>query len=125
MTTRDLVRETFLFLTAGSDTTSNTLGFALIELLRNPDKLAKLYQEIDTLAFIQGTELFYNDQLKSLPYLNGVIHETLRLRPVPGVGLQRRTEKEINLRGELVLPKDVSSHFIFYLVVISFLIYLF
>ncbi|OAD00103.1 cytochrome P450 CYP5313 [Mucor lusitanicus CBS 277.49] len=107
MATRDLVRETFLFLTAGSDTTGNTLGFALIELLRNPDKMAKLHQEIDTLAFMEGTELFYNQQLKALPYLNGVIHETLRLRPVPGVGLQRRTEKEINLRGELVVPKDI------------------
>ncbi|KAL9547326.1 hypothetical protein MBANPS3_006220 [Mucor bainieri] len=107
MATRELVKETFLFLTAGSDTTGNTLGFALIELLRSPDKMAKLYQEIDTLALMKGTELFCNEQLKALPYLNGVIYETLRLRPVPGVGLQRRTEKEINLGGELILPKDI------------------
>ncbi|KAL9539184.1 hypothetical protein PS6_011313 [Mucor atramentarius] len=105
--TRELIRDIFLFLSAGSDTTGNTLGFALIELLRNLDKMEKLRQELDTLAFMEGTELFSNEQLKALPYLNGVIYETLRLRPVPGVGLQRRTEKEINLGGQLVLPKDI------------------
>ncbi|GAN10964.1 P450 monooxygenase [Mucor ambiguus] len=108
MTTKDLLKETFLYLAAGWDTSGNTIGFALVELLRNPDKLAKLYQEIDTLAFMEGTELLHTEQLKALPYLNGVIHETLRIYPVPGAGLHRRTEKEINLRGELVLPKDIE-----------------
>ncbi|KAI8636080.1 cytochrome P450 [Parasitella parasitica] len=107
MNTKNLIREVFLYLTAGSDTTSNSLGFALIELLRNPDKLNKVYEEVDSLSFMEGADLFYNEQLKSLPYLNAVIQETLRIHPVPGVGLQRRTERDILLKGQLALPKDI------------------
>lgn len=110
MPTRDLLREVILYLLAGSDTSGNTMGFTLIELLRNPEKLKKLYEEIDALSFLEGTELFSNEQLKTLPYLNAVIQETLRILPVSGAGLQRITEGDIVLNGELALPKDVCKY---------------
>lgn len=110
MSTREILREVILYLVAGSDTTGNTMGFALIKLLDNPEKLKKLYEEIDALSFLEGTELFSNDQLKTLPYLNAVIQETLRILPVSGVGLQRITEGDIVLNGELALPKDVRKY---------------
>lgn len=110
MPTRELLREVILYLLAGSDTSGNTMGFTLIELLRNPEKLKKLYEEIDALSFLEGTELFSNEQLKTLPYLNAVIQETLRILPVSGAGLQRITEGDIVLNGELALPKDVCKY---------------
>jgi cytochrome P450 len=110
MPTREVLREILLYLFAGSDTTGNTIGFALIKLLGNPEKLKKLYEEIDSLSFLEGTELFSNEQLKTLPYLNAVIQETLRILPVSGAGLQRITEGNIVLNGEFALPKGVCKY---------------
>lgn len=106
-----IIEETVLFLIAGSETTSNTLGFTFYELLRNPDKLKKLYEEIDALEIEDGSS-FYNDQLKHLPYLNAVINETLRLDPVVASALQREAPKTTVL-GNMVLPKNVCLFFFF------------
>ncbi|KAI7905069.1 cytochrome P450 [Cokeromyces recurvatus] len=101
--------ETYLFLAAGSETTSNTVGFAIIELLRHPSKLKKLYQEIDTVPFKDGSHhLLCHDTLKKLPYLNGVINETLRLNPVSAVGFPRYTDQDILLGEHLFIPKETT-----------------
>ena len=44
----------------------------------------------------------------SLPYLNAVIDETLRLDPISVNGMERRAEHDIVLGGEFVVPKGVS-----------------
>jgi cytochrome P450 len=108
LTTKALIEETILFLVAGSETTSNSINFAIIELLRHPEKLAKLYQEIDAISMQEGEVAFHHDQLKKIPYLNGVINETLRLDPVAAGGLQRYTTEDIALGSHLTLPKDVN-----------------
>ncbi|KAI6103762.1 cytochrome P450 [Pisolithus croceorrhizus] len=64
-------------LLAGYITTSNSLTWMLVELARNPDIQSKLRDEL--LAF--GSEPTY-DQLQSsltLPYLDAVVHESLRV----------------------------------------------
>jgi benzoate 4-monooxygenase len=98
-----------MYLVAGTETTSNTLCFALIALLRYPDSLRKLYQEIDTVPLEDGNDVFNHESLKQLPYLNAVINETLRLHPIPTDGLPRCTIQETTLGNQLVLPKDVST----------------
>ena len=108
LSTNAIIRETVLFLIAGSETTSNSINFTIIELLRNPDKLAKLRQEIDSLPLDSASVTFDHDVLKKLPYLNGVINETLRMDPVAAGGLQRHTDKDIILGNNIHLPKDVS-----------------
>lgn len=107
LSTNVIIRETILFLIAGSETTSNSIAFAVIELLRHPDKLVKLQQEIDAVPLPEGQETFNHDALKKLPYLNGVINETMRVDPVAAGGLQRHTDKDIFLGNDLFLPKDV------------------
>lgn len=107
LSTNAIVRETILFLVAGSETTSNSISFAIIELLRHPDKLAKLQQEIDAIPLPEGEATFSHDVLKKLPYLNGVINETMRVDPVAAGGLQRYTDRDITLGNDLFLPKDV------------------
>lgn len=102
-----IIEETILILVAGSDTTSNTTGFLLYELLRNPKKLAKLYKEVDAIDTKQQ-ESFNHEQLKHLPYLNAVIHETLRLNPVSVATLNRVTT-EPTILGNLVLPANVNT----------------
>lgn len=102
-----IITETVLFLIAGSETTSNTTGFAVIELLKRPEALAKLRQEIDAIALENG-ELFKHDQLKHLPYLNAVINETLRLDWIGALGLDRVTTQDMILGKDLFVPNGVK-----------------
>lgn len=56
-------------------------------LVKNPDKLAKLREELDlaTASNPHGVLPTY-DQVRNLPYLTGCINESLRLRPVAATG---------------------------------------
>lgn len=118
LTVDAIAQETVLFLIVGSETTSATLGFILIQLLRNPDKLALLREEIDALP-LQG-KMFAHEQLKNLPYLNGVIHEGLRMDPIVAVGVERQTYKDTTLGGQLFLPKGVCKHICFHVTVCAY-----
>ncbi|KAF7324444.1 Cytochrome P450 [Mycena venus] len=65
----------------GYETTSISLTWALIELARQPEKQAKLREEITQFGATDPTW----DQLGSaLPYLDSVVLETLRLHPPVG-----------------------------------------
>lgn len=59
---------------AGTETTSNALTYIFVSLLLNPEKLARLKQELLTLK-----EDISIQRLEQLPYLNAVIAEGLRL----------------------------------------------
>ena len=61
---------------AAMDTTSNTLAQILLNFAEHPDIQQRLRTEVIE-AFHEG-ELEYN-RLMSLPYLNAVCRETLRL----------------------------------------------
>ncbi|CAK5270877.1 unnamed protein product [Mycena citricolor] len=74
-----LVDQTSILLIAGQDTTTNTMAFALIELARNPAVQASLRAEL----LNAGAEI--EDGFDSLPLLNAVIKETLRLYPAEPV----------------------------------------
>lgn len=65
---------TFIF--AAMDTTSNALSMALSLIAKHPDVQEKLRKEI--LEASNGEDLDY-DTLVSLPYLDAVCRETLRL----------------------------------------------
>ncbi|GAB5585105.1 hypothetical protein Unana1_00005 [Umbelopsis nana] len=108
----DIVHENILFLIAGSETTSNTIGFAIIHLLEHPEALACLQEELDDL-YPRGSEaLFSHEDLKGLPYLNAVINETMRLKPVAMGGLPRQTTEDYVLGGKYHIPKNtlISAH---------------
>jgi sterol 14-demethylase len=65
---------------AGHHTTSTTASWLIIELLRNPDVMAKVVAEIDALAEAGGGVVTYQD-LREVPWLEASIKETLRLHP--------------------------------------------
>ncbi|KAI8982259.1 cytochrome P450 [Mycotypha africana] len=106
LTAEAIMSETVLFLVAGSETTSNTIGFVFIELLNYPEHLKKLYEEIDTVEWEEGQHVFHHNQIKHLPYLNAVINETLRLDAVAAGALHRMTVKPTVL-GHLSLPARI------------------
>ncbi|KAH9847038.1 cytochrome P450 [Lenzites betulinus] len=68
------------FLAAGHDTTSTGTTWCLYALTQAPDVQKKLREELFTL----NTDAPTMDELNSLPYLDAVVRETLRLHaPVP------------------------------------------
>ncbi|KAI8986145.1 cytochrome P450 [Trametes punicea] len=66
------------FLIAGHETTSGMLVFAVYYLLKNPEAMRKLRDEIDVTL---GGRMFTTQDLNSMPYLIAVMRETLRIAP--------------------------------------------
>ncbi|KAF2822824.1 cytochrome P450 [Ophiobolus disseminans] len=80
---------------AGSDTTAISLRAIFYNLLRNPEKLAKLTAELQEAALKcdrEGQdELLTWNNVRDLPYLSAVINESLRTHPAVGLALERIT----------------------------------
>jgi len=91
LTDRELRDELMTLLVAGHETTATALAWTLERLVRHPDVLARLHEEQEA----GGHE-----------YLDAVIKETLRLRPVvPGV--VRMLQRPMTIGG-MDLPKGVN-----------------
>ncbi|KAJ9181465.1 hypothetical protein P3X46_009593 [Hevea brasiliensis] len=69
----------FEMFTAGTDTTTSTLEWAMAELLHNPKELHKVQAEIR--STIGPNKKLQEKDIENLPYLKAVIKETLRLHP--------------------------------------------
>lgn len=108
LTFDDIGMEMVLLLIAGSDTTSGTLGFVMIELLRNPETLSKLRQEIDATSCNDDDKPLCHEELKNLPYLNAVINETMRFHWIGGHGVDRIATEDTILGRDLFVPKGVN-----------------
>ncbi|KAK4486406.1 hypothetical protein RD792_009080 [Penstemon davidsonii] len=63
----------------GTDTTSNTIEFALAEMMNKPEVLKKAQQELLTVIGQENT--VEESDINKLPYLNAVMKEVLRLHP--------------------------------------------
>lgn len=109
LTANAIAQETVLFLIAGSETTSNSTGFAIIQLIKNPHVFKKLRDEIDAVPMDKDQKFFTHAQIQKLPYLNAVINETLRMDAIAANGLQRRADRDMTLGGRLFIPKGVSD----------------
>jgi cytochrome P450 len=94
LTDRELRDELMTALAAGHETTATSLAWAVANLLTNPKSYAALREEIAAAGGVSATP----EKLASLPYLDAVIKENLRLRPiVPVVG--RMLKKPTKLGG--------------------------
>ncbi|TEA16783.1 Cytochrome P450 monooxygenase FUS8 [Colletotrichum sidae] len=85
---KEVIAEMFVFLIAGSETSAATMTFALMFLLENPDACQKLVVEIRQ-RFPAADSPVSEDRMKDLPFLDAVLKETLRLRPVSAAGMAR------------------------------------
>ncbi|KAI8255633.1 hypothetical protein K4K56_007815 [Colletotrichum sp. SAR 10_98] len=75
---------------AGSDTTGISISAILYNLLKNPDTMAKLREELAD--FTSRGELSQSPTFKEsqkMPYLQAVIKEALRVHPAVGLPLER------------------------------------
>lgn len=75
----EVAAQAILFLTAGYETTANTLAYATYLLATNPEVQQRLYHEISG-VFTDPNALDY-DSVFNLQYLDMVVSETLRMSP--------------------------------------------
>ena len=101
----NVISTAVILLLAGYDTTGTTMSYILYELALNQDCQNTLFDEIERNADSTG-ELSY-DIIQSLPYLDAVIHETLRRHPVISM-LERPCTKDYKLPNtDLVVEKGM------------------
>ncbi|XP_039483715.1 probable cytochrome P450 6a20 [Drosophila santomea] len=81
LTFNEIAAQAFIFFLAGFETSSTSMGFALYELASNQDVQDKLRIEIDAVMKKHNGKLDY-DSMRELTYLEKVIDETMRKRPV-------------------------------------------
>lgn len=86
MNERELIEQLNTLLIAGHETTAITMAWAVYWLFRNPVSLARTREEIETLGPNPGPETY-----TKLPYLDAVIRESLRIRPIVTEALRTLT----------------------------------
>ncbi|UYF93333.1 cytochrome P450 [Rhodococcus aetherivorans] len=89
---------------AGHHTTSGTAAWALIELLRNPEYLRGVTDELDVL-YADGEGVSFH-ALRQIPMLESVLKETLRLHP-PLILLLRVARGEFEVEGYRIGEGDL------------------
>ncbi|PAN11112.1 hypothetical protein PAHAL_2G142200 [Panicum hallii] len=102
---RDVIRTflTDMFL-ATVDTISSTIEWAMAELLRHPDTMSKLQEELRRVLGSQA--LVEHPDVDRLPYLRAAIRETLRLHPVVPL-VPNEAEETVQIQGRAV-PKGCT-----------------
>ncbi|MCU0496770.1 MAG: cytochrome P450 [Anaerolineae bacterium] len=91
-----IVEEIHLLLFAGHDTTVTSNTNILLHLAQNPHALQCARDEQNALA--PDDRVFNLDTLKKMPYLDAVIHESMRLIP-PIAGMFRITIQDVEFNG--------------------------
>ncbi|XP_020953984.1 steroid 21-hydroxylase isoform X6 [Sus scrofa] len=101
----------------GTETTANTLSWAVVYLLHHPEIQWRLQEELDRELGpgAAGSRVPYKDRAR-LPLLNATIAEVLRLRPVVPLALPHRATRPSSIfgydipEGTVVIPNLQGAH---------------
>ncbi|KAL9099341.1 MAG: hypothetical protein Q9163_005146 [Psora crenata] len=104
----DLVNQLMTFLAAGHETTATALCWAICMLCKYPEVQTQLQREVrSALPDPRNSDLTISaSDIDSLPYLNAVCNEVLRLLP-PGPRQARVSANNTTLLGHFI-PKNTS-----------------
>ncbi|KAL0718795.1 hypothetical protein Bca4012_068118 [Brassica carinata] len=81
----------------GTTTTSSLLEWTLTELMRHPECVKKLRDEI---CSVSTHNSYVNEEdVEKMSYLNAIIKETLRLHPPLSIVVPRLSSEDVKLRG--------------------------
>uniref|UniRef100_A0A453PYJ6 Flavonoid 3'-monooxygenase n=1 Tax=Aegilops tauschii subsp. strangulata TaxID=200361 RepID=A0A453PYJ6_AEGTS len=86
--------------TAGTDTSSSTIAWALAEMLANPAILRRAQAEMD--AVVGRDRLLEESDVPRLPYLRAICKETFRLHPSTPLSLPRLSTEPCTVQGYLI-----------------------
>ncbi|KAI9476411.1 MAG: cytochrome P450 [Benjaminiella poitrasii] len=103
-TLEEMKNQCLTFLAAGHETTSVSLSWCLWLLAKNQSVQDRLRAEVNTLFKDDNDETIPTyDEINTLPLLNNVVRETLRL--IPAVPTTTRITRVPAVLGSYVLPK--------------------
>ncbi|KAI9591962.1 cytochrome P450 [Syncephalis fuscata] len=109
MSNETIVAQSILLMVAGTDTTSVTLTWIMYFMTEYPECAQKLREEIMAVYPYSSTEIAY-DAIKSLPYLEAVLQESMRMRSIVSHGLYREIPEEgLTLGGYFLPPGTVVT----------------
>lgn len=86
----------------GTETTSNTVEFALAEMMNKPEILKKAQQELETV--VGKDNIVEESHINKLPYLYAIMKEVLRLHPTLPLLIPRCPSESCVIGGYMV-PK--------------------
>ena len=101
-----VVATALVLLVAGYDTTGMTLSYLAYKLSKNPEIQKKLQDEIDEAFEESGGEIPDYNVIQSLPYLDMVIHETLRFHSPVGANTRVATKDYVLPGTDMVIKKE-------------------
>lgn len=97
----------YSFLQAGTHTTQTTTSHVLGRLAEYPDVQEKLRKEVDSI--LKGSKEITYDDVKKMTYMDNVILETQRIRPLLGI-LKRTCTKPYKIDERLTIPKQMDVY---------------
>nr|XP_033791788.1 cytochrome P450 2K6-like [Geotrypetes seraphini] len=86
---------------AGMETTSSTLHWGLLLMMKYPEIQEKVQKEIER---VMGSSKPRTEHRKHMPYTDAVIHEIQRFADIVPMNLPHETTKDVNFKGYF-LPK--------------------
>ncbi|KAM6424355.1 cytochrome P450 3A9-like [Liasis olivaceus] len=101
LTDQEILAQAFIFVFAGYEPGSNSLGYMAYLLATHPDVQQKLQKEIDSIL-PNKAPLTY-DAIMQLEYLDMVLNETQRLYPLGG-RIERVCKMDVEING-MTIPK--------------------
>ncbi|XP_052181447.1 6,7,8-trihydroxycoumarin synthase-like [Diospyros lotus] len=91
--------------TAGTHTNAITLIWAMTQLVKRPEAMKRIQEEVRNIAGDKG--VIHETDLQNLPYLKAAVKETLRLHPPVPLLLPHETIEPCTIAGYKVHPKTV------------------
>ena len=104
LTRSELMDNALILILAGSETSSSTLTTASLLLGLHPDVFARMKSEQEELIAKHGPNLTKEQIDEECPYLDAVIRETMRIKPLDGQEF-RKTKETLVIDG-VQIPKN-------------------
>jgi cytochrome P450/NADPH-cytochrome P450 reductase len=95
------------FLTAGHETTSGLLSFAIHFLLKHPEVVERAREEVDRVLGTDLSVLPTYEQVHRLTYVTQILNESLRMWPT-APGFRKYPYQDTVIGGKYFLPKGSS-----------------
>ncbi|KDQ28771.1 hypothetical protein PLEOSDRAFT_1063555 [Pleurotus ostreatus PC15] len=104
LTQEEVLAQMNVLLLAGYETTSISLTWALIELCRFPEQQRKLRDEL--LSQFPSSDPTWDQLMTTIPYLDAVVHETLRMHPPLVTTTRKAAEDDVVPLSAPIVTRD-------------------